>query len=478
MLNTNRKSLFQVWLAFELLALILRWPSFFHSVLDHDESTYIVIADALRKGNIYFVDVIDNKPIGIFLLFALFQNLFGSSIILIRLIAASWVALTAVSLFWMHRRMRSSDDAAWASGLIYIFMTSIFVHFGLSPNTEIFYVLFTGLAFAWVLPVPGNITAIVSGILLGIGFLIKYVVAFDALALGLFILISYRKQGWLMIFRTGGLMVLGFCIPILILFGYYHQLGKLDALMYYTFELSYKYVSGRGDGSYLIFFGDLLGRYLPISCWFFLAVRTASKSSAHVKQISILWFLACTAAIILQGKFFYHYFIQLMLPLAFGAGSFFDAAQQHHKFWKRILQRKTGGVALVALTVITTGIQVQQVLLKTDYPKQVASWLDTRMQPGETLYTGNYHQIIYHLTEQNSPTPYVHSSLLTNEKHLFAQGISHYSEMEKILKQQPNYILIDKVYPVATSPIHQELNSNYQLVKIFGEHIMVYQRKL
>src|SRR6187431_504425 len=67
------------------LAIILRFFTFFRSVIDHDESTYIVIADALLYGDVYFRDVIDTKPIGIFGLFALFLTVFGKSIFMIRL---------------------------------------------------------------------------------------------------------------------------------------------------------------------------------------------------------------------------------------------------------------------------------------------------------------------------------------------------------------------------------------------------------
>jgi 4-amino-4-deoxy-L-arabinose transferase-like glycosyltransferase len=476
MLKSNQQSLLRVFLLFEALAILLRWPSFFRSVMDHDESTYIVIADALRNGSMYYGEVIDNKPIGIFLLFAFFQTLFGSSIIMIRLLAASWVALTATSLFAIHRRIASSESAGWASGLIFVFMTSIFMHFGLSPNTEIFFVLFTCLAFALMASGTNMLSALIAGILLGAGFLIKYVVAFDALALGIFMIIKQWKKGWWIIIRTGALMLAGFAIPLFLIVIYYQQSGKLDTLIYYTFELSYKYVSGRSEGSYLVFFGDLFGRFLPITLWFMLAMKSKNTNS-RIKMLGVFWFLAAGTAIILQGKFFYHYFIQLMPPLAFMAGSFFDQSQKHGKFWLRIFKRKTGGVALVALGVITIGIQIQQILLKDDYPKQVARWLDEHLQPGEQIYTGNYHQIVYHLTSQQSPTPYVHSSLLTNEKHLFAQGISHQQEMQKILNKKPAYIVIEKEYPVKSSPIHDDLHKNYQLVKTFGEGIKIYERR-
>ncbi|MFM8362558.1 MAG: hypothetical protein ACKOA4_07660 [Haliscomenobacter sp.] len=70
------------------IAVALRILSFFRTVIDHDESTYLVIADAVRQGAIYWVDAIDVKPPGIFWLYALLQTLFGKAIFTMRLFAA------------------------------------------------------------------------------------------------------------------------------------------------------------------------------------------------------------------------------------------------------------------------------------------------------------------------------------------------------------------------------------------------------
>ncbi|MEO0732907.1 MAG: hypothetical protein AAFZ52_08735, partial [Bacteroidota bacterium] len=69
------------WLAlFILLAIALRWGSFFISVINHDESTYIVIADEMLRGEIYLRDVVDTKPIGIFWIYAALIKLTGGAI--------------------------------------------------------------------------------------------------------------------------------------------------------------------------------------------------------------------------------------------------------------------------------------------------------------------------------------------------------------------------------------------------------------
>ena len=48
----------------------LRFFSFFPSVLDHDESTYLIIGRDILNGKILYTDVTDTKPVGIFLFYA------------------------------------------------------------------------------------------------------------------------------------------------------------------------------------------------------------------------------------------------------------------------------------------------------------------------------------------------------------------------------------------------------------------------
>ncbi|MEM6379055.1 MAG: hypothetical protein AAF705_12640 [Bacteroidota bacterium] len=93
------KNQLTVLAGFIALATLLRFCSFFPSVINHDESTYLVIADMLTKGAIYWVDYADTKPVGIFTLLAAFQLLFGKSIVLFRLLAALCLAFSAFLLY-------------------------------------------------------------------------------------------------------------------------------------------------------------------------------------------------------------------------------------------------------------------------------------------------------------------------------------------------------------------------------------------
>ncbi|MEM8586020.1 MAG: hypothetical protein AAGF87_17205, partial [Bacteroidota bacterium] len=107
---------FRAVLGLIAFAIFLRWGSFFMSVINHDESTYIVIADEMLRGKIYLADVIDTKPIGLFWLFEGLVWLSGGSIFILRLLTSVCIGLTASVWWWTARRVTGSTRVGWATG--------------------------------------------------------------------------------------------------------------------------------------------------------------------------------------------------------------------------------------------------------------------------------------------------------------------------------------------------------------------------
>ena len=77
--NINQKLI--IFIGFLLLSLFLRFWTLFVSVLDKDESIYILGADSLLNGNLPYTKIWDNKPPGIFILFSLAMLMFDNSIV-------------------------------------------------------------------------------------------------------------------------------------------------------------------------------------------------------------------------------------------------------------------------------------------------------------------------------------------------------------------------------------------------------------
>jgi 4-amino-4-deoxy-L-arabinose transferase-like glycosyltransferase len=446
------------------LSLALRFFSFFPSVINHDESTYIVIAEGLLKGKVYFDEYIDTKPIGIFLLFAAFLKMLPS-VFAIRLITALWVALTAWLLYKLKIRLGASHQTAMASGVLYLFLCSIFTFYGVAPNTELYYTLFTTAAVLLaVQPVRHPGFAVLSGLSLGMAFMMKYVVLFDALAIGLFLLVQQvrHKEGWLSFWWRALLMAITMVIPFLLTWAWYQARGLNDTFLFHTFEVMKRYPVSRTPLDYLKFFADFLLRFLPITLAFIMALRD-KRSNPTIKLLAILWMTLTLIPVMITGRLFGHYFIQLMPAFALLAGEYFRADRT--RFVYPLL-----GILLAA----NMWIQKKDYYDKPDYPRQIATWLQQQLQPKDIIYTGNYHHILYHLLGMDSPTPYVHRSLLWQDHHIQALGIRTTEAWDNLWTQQPVFILFEGKLP--DNAFSRKLIANYRPVRRFGKDIIVYRR--
>ncbi len=466
------------------LSLVMRFFSFFPSVMDHDESTYLVIADAVRHGQVYLRDIIDTKPIGIFTLFAIVQLFFGKAIFVIRIFTAIWVALTAWMLYLTHRQLikdQTGDQfnpAPLASAVIYIFIISIFTFYGISPNTEHFFNLFTIYALFLILKFRSYVWFFVAGLLLGLGFMIKYVVLFDAVAFGVFYVWRQVTLGknWVHWFSRCVVMAIGFSLPFVIVWLYYWQLNMLDTFLFYSFELSGRYFINPPWFDYLLYVLDVLLRFLPVTVWFVFCSWHWRTTGLGLPLLSWLWSSLVIIIILLPGKLFSHYFIQCMLPFSLLAGSFFDTRRSPGPAFAWMRKPRLGYVLLVLIIVVNISFQKMDYYDKPDYPRQVAKYLKSHLLPGDIIYTANGPQIIYHMTGTNSPTPYVHSSLIWNKDNSNALGIDMNEELTKILEQEPRFIIIKNTLS-PDNPMLPALNNSYQKVQTFGKELVLFERQ-
>ena len=463
-----------------LMAVAVRIFSFFPTVIDHDESTYIVIADAILRGQTYFVDVIDTKPVGIFLLYAGIQKIVGSGIFMLRLVSTLFLGFTAFFLYLSLIKIGGTARSGLAAGMIYLVINSIFTYYGVSPNTETFFSFFTALAFwiwvgerrTWAFPL--------AGFFLGIGFIIKYVVAFDALAFGLFMLwlAFIGKRKWLSTILQAGLMLIGFLLPFILAINYYSALGHLDTFFFYTLEVSSRYPDAAKAWDYIKFFFDFNLRFFPVVIWAIYAIRSKNVSY-HVSQFGLLWISLVWVVVLLPGKFFAHYCIQVMLPLSFLAGAFWNIPSTERPRWLRaITSPKIGWPVLILLLALNAFFQKKDYFDKRDLPLEMAQFLKSELEEGDIFYVGNYEQILYHLLDQPSPIPYVHSSLVWRQNHIDALKVDKDETVQRLKDVSPRFIFRKKSDKDNDLPIQNWLEEEYELVKEVNEEIFVFERKI
>lgn len=432
--------------AFIALALFLRFFSFFPSVLDHDESTYLIIGRDLANGKALYTDVTDTKPVGIFMIYAAFHYLFGYSIFWVRFSAAIIVGLTAFLINRLSLSFFNNSKAALAGGVIYIFYTSMWAYHGLSPNAELYFNLCTVAAFLlFQQKTPWKFA--LAGLTMGIGFMIKYLVLFDFAAIMLFMFIGEiaRKELNLKSFMNYVYAGLGMLLPFVATNLYFWLNGHYDSFYFITYEMPGLYKSAASIPRYFKMLGDLMGRFLPITFFFFYAWFSKQiMLGKDRKRFFLVWMAAVLAAMYLPGKEFSHYTIQLMLPVSLVAGLFFHSELKLDSISTKIFRGKVSVALLGVLIVAVQAAGYASSIAKPDQYEEVADYLKPQLSENDFVFVSNYEQIIYYLLQMDSPTKFVHSNMLFEEKLSKAFRVDAYAEVNRILERKPKFVLIQR----------------------------------
>ena len=373
------KSHLVLLLLYILLAVFFRFFSFFPSELDHDESTYMIIGNELLKGKELYSDVTDTKPVGIFLIYAALQAIFGYSIFLKRLFVAFIVGITCYLVQRCSLKLFRNEPAALASGIIYLFYTSTWCYFGLSTNTELFFNFFTILSLLFFIR-RSNLSFMAGALMMGVGFMIKYLVLFDYASFMLvFFIWDIKANGTslkLTLLYPYILSVIGFLIPFALTAVYFKLENRFDDFYFITFELPQLYKVSPSIIRYFKMLGDLLLRFFPISFFFFYVVlKTQFLKEKKLQLLFLLWMVFVLIAMYLPAKEFSHYTIQLMLPVSLVAGLYFHSHFEPKGFMKIVSRGKTGIVTLLMVVLLIQVSAYFDNVANPDHYKQVASYL-------------------------------------------------------------------------------------------------------
>ncbi|HKJ42433.1 MAG TPA: hypothetical protein VKA27_10095 [Sunxiuqinia sp.] len=462
---------------FVFTAIALRFFSFFSSVLDHDESTYLIIGRDLLHGKSLYADVTDSKPVGIFLIYAFMQFVFGYSILLKRIVVAALVGITAHIVNKVSIRFFQNKKVGIASGLMYIYLSSTWNYFGISPNAELFFNFFT-IGALFVLFQKGPANYFFAGLLFGLGFIIKYMVLFDFLAITSFFLVKElidKKRRFsfseLLPYLLSGI---GFAIPFGLVNLYFYLGNHFDAFYFITYELPGRYRSHTTLWQFIKLLLDFTGRFFPVTyLMFYVLFSKRSLLDGWPKYFMIYWLVAVLVAVYLPGKGFSHYAIQLMLPVSLIAGVAFDR-QFHFDRYTKFVYRGTSGLILLILFVSTIQISaISRKLRKSDQPRIVARYLQTNMNHDDQLYVVNYEHILYYLLKKECPTKYVHESILSTPDLANAFDVDSEKEIDRILQKHPKFIVIKNKF----KSVQQKIANTYSLDKsFFNDRVLVYKR--
>jgi len=318
------------WLLLLILsAVILRLPAFVNPVIDEDEAFYATAARLVTHGGKLYQDAVELKPPLLIYFYALGFSIFGNDLRLLHGVTVIWVLATAAGLGGIARQLSSKWEAAYLSALLYVLFTPTFVPQALSTNGEILLNLPLAIgAFLFLKSEPRQRHALLflSGVGCGLAFLFKYQGGIFLAVILVYILVT---KPWLAkrwpdkIAGLQSLLVIGGFASVLIsLYAIFRYLGNWEDFYFWGWKFNFIFME---DFTPRYFFQRLLAHaprffliWLVLWIFTFMAIRKALRAPRDVPpgyHLIMLWLLGSVLAVGVGGKFFGHYFIQLLPPL-------------------------------------------------------------------------------------------------------------------------------------------------------------------
>ena len=301
---------------------VVRFPALVSHPFNIDESYYSAGAIELLSGGVFFRDVVDHKPPGIYWVYALIYRLAGAfNIAAVHVALIVVVALTAYFVGRAAREFFGAQAARWAA-MLYVIASVIGPPNDFqAANSELFVNLPLAIAFwlaarGWMRGRVSPTSAFGIGLALGLAVLIRPQAAWTALPVA----VVFVRRGASLPTLAGA--VLGSAVPVLSCLGWlWHSDVLLEArsslayAAYYSNCLPLEVKLANGVLKTLLFVAIDVGLLLPIAT---LLVRWRQRDGVWKRGAGCLltaWLLGNCLAVAMGGRFYPHYFIQLLPPL-------------------------------------------------------------------------------------------------------------------------------------------------------------------
>jgi 4-amino-4-deoxy-L-arabinose transferase-like glycosyltransferase len=496
-----------------LLTTLSRLPAFALSVVDWDESLYFIMAEQWRAGHLPYTVVWDNKPIGIYTVFAAFQSLLGDTPVAMRVAGVLAIAATAVLVYRLTRHLLrdlpplTAELSGALAGVLYIATT--IPDDGVASNTEIFMEAFTCLGMLLALAPAGRIRAsraLGIGLSLGAAFMLKYVAVFDMFAvfLAMTALPGRTRVGLIRLWdvvKLGLIFSLGALAPFLAAVLVYEAHGALGVFLQASLLSNLRRVAIPVSGNSFLgaFWSQALLYPTLYTALLWLVMRLMASRGAGRLEMLVLLFWAVTASIGVAsgGLYFSHYFIQLLPVLCIAVGL---AVGQATAWWRTaprallLVLVAVGLVTPIHEAAIDIGRMIPVVMRPPvgfgplrDTPAEVARDLEPELakSAGQTIYVFDGEPVLYSLLHARLPTKYVFPSFLLSRLLSYTVNIDPLAQLDGIMAQRPLFV-IRRRFPGYQPPqtrnvavyakMEADLAADYSVWRVYDD-MVVYRRR-
>jgi 4-amino-4-deoxy-L-arabinose transferase-like glycosyltransferase len=310
-------------LALLAATVVLRFPALVSYPFCIDESYYSAGAAELVSGATFFRDVVDHKPPGIYLIYAFIYRLAGVfNLAAVHVVLLLVAALTAYLVGLVAQNLFGARPGRWA-GMLYAAASVVGpANDFQAANTELFMNLPLVAAFllatrTWVRKGTTHAESLAMGVLVGVAVLIRPQAVWVLLPIG--VVLIRRRVGPLAV----ALSAAGAVLPLLALTAW---LWRTDALVdaaaslayarTYTNSLAFETKLANGTLKTLFFVAIDLGLVIPAVAMMVRGRRRDVAWQRGAGCMLVTWLLVSFVAVGMGGRFYPHYFIQVLPPLA------------------------------------------------------------------------------------------------------------------------------------------------------------------
>ena len=313
--SVTRRTVSLAWgLGVTTLIVLAHLPSFFHRLLDGDEAIYGSIASLMNQGGALYADGgVDNKPPGIFWVYAATFQVAGTyQMTAIHAVGLLVMLATCLIMFAIGRSL-AGVRAGLLSALIYGILTGAGNPRLLASNTELF----------MMLPLSASVLLMLrrrwvwSGVLLAAAGAFRQSAAINLLLLPVAILLLETHERR---FRAAGLFIAGLISGMAFVAILLVLTGSLVGFWDWTIGSLYGYASNnwtpalvwmRARDSILPFAAS------TVVIWgAALAFAWRWPRLSAPERLIVAWLIVSVPGSLAGGHLSWHYFIQLMGPLA------------------------------------------------------------------------------------------------------------------------------------------------------------------
>ena len=475
-----------------IMAFLIRVPSF-SEPFNRDEGVYEYMAKTSGSGYKLYSEGFEFKPPGIFYVYAFIQKTFGNSERGLRLFTAIYAIFSTLAIFALASFLYGSRTGLFSAFLFGIFSGGIVLE-GNNANSEVFMILPLILgtyAFLIFLRNKSKPLLFLSGALVGIAFLFKIVAIFNLLLFSTFLFLYKinRKKMYSLIILSGFVLVQ---LPV---FLYFFIKGTLGDFVFATFIFGFTYLGMSYDWNYFL---RLISKTVTVFREAFLVWVTSITSAVYIifsertkeNVFLLLWFIFSFFGVMTSGRFYQHYYIQLMPCLSILAGYavtkltflYLNKGERPDIRNYFIVFMLIGSIFLFFIvnypyyqnycSYINGSIsrdEYQSYFKYRNFPLnyKIATYLKANTTLDDYVYVWGSEPIIYFISERRSPTRYL--------VELFANKIP--GAQDEIICQ------INQKMPLYIATVAQPFNkletilvNDYYIVKVI-EGATVYKRK-